>query len=86
MLVEIRDRSQITIPSEIVKKLGIEKGDKFEIMEKDNGIFLCPVVVYPKGKMEKIAEILKKSKKSIEKQQAFGSVEDMLEDMGIKDV
>ena len=54
MLVEVRNRSQITIPSELVKKMGIEKGDKFEIIEKDNGIFLCPVVVYPKEKIEKI--------------------------------
>lgn len=34
MLAEIRGRSQITIPSEIIKKLGISEGDKFEIMEK----------------------------------------------------
>ena len=55
MLAEIRGRSQITIPSEIIKKLGISEGDKFDIMERDGGIFLCPVVVYPKDKIEKIA-------------------------------
>ena len=80
MLAEIRGRSQITIPSEIIKKLGISEGDKFEIMERDGGIFLCPVVVYPK---DKIAKILKESENDTKTRTAFESVEDMFSDMGI---
>lgn len=83
MLAEIRGRSQITIPSEIIKSLGISEGDKFEVMEKDGGIFLCPVVVYPKDKMAKIAKILKESEMETKNQKAFESVEDMFSDMGI---
>ncbi len=83
MLAEIRGRSQITIPAEIIKKLGICEGDKFDIMEKDGGIFLCPVVVYPKDKMEKIAKIIKESETDISNQSAFDSVEDLFADMGI---
>lgn len=83
MLVEIRGRSQITIPSEIIKKLGISEGDKFDIMERDGGIFLCPVVVYPKDKIAKIAKILKESESDTKKKTVFESVEDMFSDMGI---
>ena len=83
MLAEIRGRSQITIPAEIIKKLGIVEGDKFDIMEKDGGIFLCRVVVYPKDKIAKIAKILKESENDTKKQSAFESVEDMFSDMGI---
>ena len=83
MLAEIRGRSQITIPAEIIKKLGIAEGDKFDIMEKDGGIFLCPVVVYPKDKIAKIAKILKESENDTKKGTAFESVEDMFADMGI---
>ncbi len=83
MLAEIRGRSQITIPSEIIKKLGISEGDKFDIMERDGGIFLCPVVVYPKDKIAKIAKILKESKNDTKTRTAFESVEDMFSDMGI---
>lgn len=83
MLAEIRGRSQITIPAEIIKKLGISEGDKFDIMEKDGGIFLCPVVVYPKDKMAKIAKIIKESEADLSKQNAFDSVEDLFADMGI---
>ena len=80
MLAEIRGRSQITIPAEIIKKLGISEGDKFDIMEKDGGIFLCPVVVYPK---DKIAKIVKESESDTKKKTAFESVEDLFSDMGI---
>lgn len=83
MLAEIRGRSQITIPSEIIKKLGIIEGDKFDIVEKDGGIFLCPVVVYPKDKIAKIAKILKETEADTSKQEAFSSVEDLFADMGI---
>jgi len=83
MLAEIRGRSQITIPAEIIKKLGISEGDKFDVMEMDGGIFLCPVVVYSKEKITKIARILKESESEIKNQPAFESVEDMFYDMGI---
>ena len=83
MLAEIRGRSQITIPSEIIKKLGISEGDKFDIMERDGGIFLCPVVVYPKDKIAKIAKILKESENDTKTRTVFERVEDMFSDMGI---
>ena len=81
MLIEMRARSQITLPNEIIKNLGISEGDKFEAMEYNGGVFLCPVVVYPKAKLERIAKIIKdhKKKPSI----VFESVEDMFKDIGI---
>ena len=83
MLAKIRGRSQITIPAEIIKSLGISEGDKFEVIEKDGGIFLCPVVVYPKDKIMKIAKIIKESETDAKAQKVFDSVEDMFADMGI---
>ena len=83
MLAEIRGRSQITIPSEIIKRMGISEGDKFEVIEKDGGIFLCPVVVYPKDKLMKIAKLIKNAESQLNEQQGFESVEDLFADMGI---
>lgn len=83
MLAEIRGRSQITIPAEIIKSLGISEGDKFDVIEKDGGIFLCPVVVYPKDKILKIAKIIKESETDTKAQKVFDSVEDLFADMGI---
>jgi len=63
MLVEIRAMSQITLPNEITKKMGIQEGDRFEVMERDGGVFLCPVAVNPKAKLERIAKIIKDHEK-----------------------
>ena len=82
MLVEMRARSQITLPNEIIKNLGISEGDKFEVEERDGGVFLCPVVVYPKAKLEQLAKIIKEHEKNPSK--AFNSVEDLLKDIGIE--
>lgn len=81
MLAELRSRSQLTIPTEIIKKLGVSEGDKFEVIEKDGGIFLCPVVVYPKEKLKKIAKLIKNS--SFQSSKPYEDVEKMFEDMGI---
>ena len=81
MLVEMRARSQITLPNEVIKKLGISEGDKFEVEERDGGVFLCPVVVYPKAKLEQLAKIMKEHKKK--PSAVFESVEDMFKDIGI---
>jgi len=81
MMIEMRARSQITLPNEIIKSLGLSEGDKFEVMERDGGVFLCPVVVYPKAKLEQIAKIVKDHKKH--PTAAFDSVEDMFKELGI---
>jgi len=81
MLVEMRARSQITLPNEIIKNLGIGEGDKFEVEERDGGVFLCPVVVYPKAKLEQLAKIIKGHEKN--PSAVFESVEDIFKDIGI---
>ena len=81
MMIEMRARSQITLPNEIIKSLGISEGDKFEVMERDGGVFLCPVVVYPKAKLEEIAKIIKDHKK--QPSAVYKSVGDMFKDLGI---
>ena len=81
MLVEMRARSQITLPNEIIKRLGIGEGDMFEVMEREGGIFLCPVVVYPKAKLKKIVKIIKEHESN--PATIYDSVEDMFKDLGI---
>ncbi|MBU5426210.1 AbrB/MazE/SpoVT family DNA-binding domain-containing protein [Tissierella pigra] len=85
MMIEIRGRSQITIPSEIVKSLGIKEGDKFEVIEKDGGIFLCPVVVYPKKEMIRIAKLVKETDAEYKSGELklYDDVDKMFMDMGI---
>ena len=35
MLAELRQKAQITIPKEIIVKLGLSEGDKLDVFEKD---------------------------------------------------
>ena len=85
MMIEIRGRSQITIPSEIVKNLGIKEGDKFEVIERDGGIFLCPVVVYPKKEMVRIAKLIKETDAEYKNGElkSYDDVDKIFMDMGI---
>jgi antitoxin MazE len=85
MLAEIRERSQITIPAEIIKKIGAKIGDKFDVIVRDGGIFLCPVVVYPKDKMKKIAKLIKETEADMEagNTKVYSDIDKMFSDMGV---
>ena len=48
MLTELRPKSQVTIPKDIIVKLGLSEGDTLDIYEKDGAICIMPIMVYPK--------------------------------------
>ncbi|MDR1541132.1 MAG: AbrB/MazE/SpoVT family DNA-binding domain-containing protein [Clostridiales bacterium] len=77
MLAELRQKSQITIPKEIVAKLGLHEGDKLEVTEQDGAIFLMPVVVYPKKYVDELRGEIEEAKAKIAsgKQPVFNSVD-----------
>ena len=52
MLTELRPKSQVTIPKDIIVKLGLSEGDTLDIYEKDGAICIIPVMVYPKKYMD----------------------------------
>jgi len=82
MLVELSERSQITIPDEITRKMGINKGDKFEIVEQDGGLFLVPVVVYPTATLERLTQIIEGCKNDTSLP-IYNTVAEMFNDLGI---
>jgi antitoxin MazE len=45
MITQLRVRSQITLPSEIVKKMKLQEGDNLDIILEDDKIVLKPVLV-----------------------------------------
>ena len=85
MLAELRGRSQITIPSEIIKNMGAKPGDQFDVIEKDGGIFLCPVVVYPKAELTRIAGLVKEAEaeSAAGDSRIYEDIDKMFTDMGI---
>lgn len=77
MLAEIRQKSQITIPKEIITKLGLNEGDKLDIFEEDGAIRMLPVVVYPKKYLDKLHSELNeiKSKVASGEQPVFDNID-----------
>jgi AbrB family looped-hinge helix DNA binding protein len=65
MLAELRAKSQITIPKELVDRLGLSEGDKMEIYEKDGMICIIPVAVYPKKYLDELREEIEETKAKI---------------------
>ncbi len=77
MLAELRQKSQITIPKEIIVKLGLSEGDKLEIFEQDGTICMMPVVVYPKKYLDELRGEIDEAKAKIVsgEQSVFDSVD-----------
>ncbi len=77
MLAELRQKSQITIPKEIIVKLGLSEGDKLDIFEQDGTICMMPVVVYPKKYLDELRGEIDEAKAKIAsgEQPVFNSVD-----------
>ena len=45
MITQLRRRSQVTLPSEVVKKMKLQEGDNLDIVIEDDRIIIKPVLV-----------------------------------------
>lgn len=83
MLAELRQKSQITIPKEIIVKLGLSEGDKLDIFEKDGSICIMPVAIYPKKYLDELWEEISdvKAKIASGEQTVFDSVDALFESL-----
>ena len=81
MIMELRKKSQITIPKEVISKLDLREGDQLDIIEKDGTIHIIPVAVYPKKYIEELKAEILEIKQNIKsgKQPVFNNVDDLFE-------
>ena len=86
MLAELRQKSQVTIPKDIVAKLGIREGDKLDIYEKNGAIYLVPVTVYPKKYIHELQDEIRqvKSKIASGEQPVFDNIDELFEKLDSK--
>ena len=86
MLTELRTKSQITIPKDIVMKMGLREGDKLEIVEKDGVIELMPVAVYPKKYLDELRSEINEAKAKIAagEQPVFDTVDALFEALTVR--
>lgn len=86
MIAELRQKAQITIPKEIIVKLGLSEGDKLDIFEKDGFICIMPVAVYPKKYLDELREEISdvKAKIASGEQPVFDSVDALFDKLEAK--
>ena len=83
MLVELKSKSQVTIPKDIVNSMGLSQGDQFEAIEDNGKIVLVPVAIYPEHVIKELKEQVDEIKESIKKgeQPVFDSIDSLFEDL-----
>ena len=83
MLVELKAKSQVTIPKDIVNSMRLSQGDQFEVTEDNGKIVLIPVAIYPEHVIKNIKAEVKEIKKSIENgtQPLFDSIDSLFEEL-----
>ena len=80
MIIDLRKKSQITIPKEIVDTLNLQEGNHLDISMKDGTIIIEPVAVYPKSYIKKLEEtVMRINEESMNYDVGpFKSVEDVM--------
>ena len=58
-LVRVQEKGQVTIPTEIRKKLGLKRGDLVAVVETPEGVFITPQQVVANKALDSIGNILK---------------------------
>jgi len=92
MLVDLKQKSQVTIPRELVKKLDLNIGDKLEVYEEDGKIVITPVVIVPKSQAWYYTEKWQKMEHKVDEQIKNGQVykannkEELFKGLGLDDI
>lgn len=83
MIATLRKRSQITLPNEVVTKLGLSEGDQLDVMEKDGAIMLFPTTAYPTKYIEDLKKEISDIKTKIASGETpmFDSVDDLFKSL-----
>jgi len=74
MLVELKDRSQVTIPKIFVEKLRMKRHDYFKVEEKSGKLILSPVAVVPKEQEWYLSKEWKNIKKEVDEDIKAGKI------------
>jgi antitoxin MazE len=87
MVVELRQKSQVTIPADILKALNLKTGDKLEFTIQDGKIIMQPVVTVPKDQAWFWTEKWQAEEKIVDEQirngqvKSFDNIDNLIEDL-----
>jgi antitoxin MazE len=89
MLIEFKQKSQVTIPKKMVDKLNLKRGDLIDISEVEGKLLLVPVATVPRDQMWFYSPEWQIGEKEVSKQLKEGkvhtseTVEKLFKDLGI---
>ena len=92
MLVNLKQKSQVTIPKELVRKFNLRIGDKLDIDEKDGKIIITPVVIIPKDQVWYYSNKWQQMEQEVDEQMDKGQVykakskEELFKGLGLDDL
>jgi len=87
IITQIREKSQITIPKDLIKKLNLKTGDNIDIDIENGMIIIKPVVIIPKAQAwfwsKEWQQGESQAEKDIENGQVkrFNSTQELFEDL-----
>jgi AbrB family looped-hinge helix DNA binding protein len=81
MIIELRKKSQITIPKAVIDELQLKEGDHLSVTVQDGAIHIEPVAVYSKAYVKKLEDsVTRINEDSVEYNVGpFTSVEEAIE-------
>lgn len=65
-LVRVQEKGQVTLPADVRRRLGIERGDLVAIIETPDGILITPQEVLATRALDRIGEALRGSGLTLE--------------------
>lgn len=71
-LARVQEKGQVTIPAEIRKRLGIEKGDLVDFVDTDAGVLIVPQDLVATAALRRIGDALKEKGVSLDELVASG--------------
>ena len=74
MLVELKQKSQVTIPAELLKKMKLKTGDKLDIEEREGCLVITPVAIIPRNQLWYYSKEWQESEMEAEQQIRAGKV------------
>ena len=87
MIAQLREKSQITIPKNLIEKLNLKIGDNIDINIENDTIVIRPVVIIPKDQAWFWSKEWQKEEKQAEKDikngkvKKFNSSQELFEDL-----
>lgn len=74
-LVRVQEKGQVTLPTEMRKRLGLKKGDLVAMIETDDGVLITPQQVLATRALDRIGSVLRAQGLSLEELMESGREE-----------